>query len=181
MVQKKRKNKINSLILRYLQISSLKFMFMKKVIIICCLLSLMGCKTKNVNGKTIEKPIPAAEMTKVEETEESKAYELGKRILTTCNTSKFKPFTTSEATDKVIANSTLENINKICVKYSLKYGLFKDLEFVEMVHNKTDNTNIYRFKAHFEYDKANKELRVTMNSESKASAISTKDWKDEFE
>jgi len=154
---------------------------MKKVIMICCLFTLIGCKTKIVNGKTVEKPTPPAELTKTEETQENKAYGLGKRILTTCNTTKFTPFTTEEATDKVIANSTLENINKICVKYSLKYGLFKDLEFVEMVHNQTDNANVYRFKAHFEYDKANKELRVTMNSENKASAISTKDWKDEFE
>lgn len=154
---------------------------MKKVIILCCLLVLMGCKTKKTASKTAEKPVSAAQMNKVEETQEKKAYELGKRILMTCNTSKFKPFTTNEATDKVIANSTLENINKICVKYSLKYGLFKDLEFVEMIHNKSDNSNIYRFKPQFEYEKANKELRVTMNSENKASAISTKDWKDEFE
>ena len=154
---------------------------MKKVIILCCLLALMGCKTKNVHLKPTEKVIPPDEMSKVEETQEKKAYGIGKRILMTCNNSKFTPFTTKEATDKVIANSTIENINKICAKYNLKYGLFKDLAFVEMIHDKAENTNVYRFKALFEYEKANKELRVTMNSENKASAISTKDWKDEFE
>ncbi|HEU4791890.1 MAG TPA: hypothetical protein VFS71_19555 [Flavobacterium sp.] len=154
---------------------------MKKLIITCCLLLFIGCKTKNVNGKKIGKSVDLTEMSTVDEAQKSKAYELGKRVLMTCNTSKFTPFTKSEATDKVIVKSTPENIKKICVKYSLKYGLFKDLEFVEMVPNKTDNTNIFRFKALFEYAKANKELRVTMNSENKASAISTKDWKDEFE
>jgi hypothetical protein len=154
---------------------------MKKLIIIYCLLSLIACKTKNVNGKKIGKSVDPTEMSTVDEALKSKAYELGKRILTTCNTSKFKPFTQSEATAKVIAKSTPENIKKICVKYNLKYGLFKDLEFVEMVPNKTDNTKIYRFKALFEYAKANKELRVTMNSENKASAITTKDWLDTFE
>jgi hypothetical protein len=154
---------------------------MKKVIIIWCLLSLMGCKSKNGNAKPTEKNNVSIELSAVDEAQKNKAYELGKRILMTCNTSKFKPFTSSEATDKVIANSTLKNINKICVKYNLKYGLFKDLEFVEMVPNKTDNTKIYRFKALFEYAKANKELRVTMNSENKASAITTKDWLDTFE
>jgi len=145
------------------------------------LLSVIGCKTKTVNGKKIGKAVAPTEMSPVDEVQKNKATELGKRILMTCNTSKFTPFTKSEATDKVIANSTLKNINKICVKYTLKYGNFKDLEFVEMVPNKTDNTSIYRFKALFEYPKANKELRVTMNSENKASAISTKDWKEEFE
>jgi hypothetical protein len=127
------------------------------------------------------KSVLPTEINTTDETQKNKAYELGKRILMTCNNVKFKPFTQSEATDKVIAKSTPENIKQICVKYNLKYGLFKDLEFVEMIPNKTDNTNIFRFKALFEYAKANKELRVTMNSENKASAITTKDWKDEFE
>jgi hypothetical protein len=154
---------------------------MKPLIIIGCLFALMGCKTKNINTKPTGKDNVAIEMNTVDEAQKNKAYELGKRILMTCNTSKFKPFTSSEATDKVIANSTLKNINKICVKYNLKYGLFKDLQFVEMVPNKVDQTNVFRFKALFEYAKANKELRVTMNSDNKASAITTKDWKDVFE
>ena len=141
---------------------------------------LFGCKTKNVNGKIIGKSIEASEMNSVDEAQKNKAYELGKRILMTCNTSKFSGFTTDEATKKLIANSTEKKVKEIGAKYSLKYGKFKDLEFVEMIPNKTDNTNIYRFKALFDYAKANKELRVTMNSENKASSIVTKDWKDDF-
>ena len=154
---------------------------MKKVIIVSCLLILFGCKTKNVNGKQIGKSVEPTEMNSEEAAQKNKAYELGKRVLMTCNTSKFKPFTKSEATDKVIANSTEKKVKEIGAKYSLKYGNFKDLDFIEMVPNKTDNTNIYRFKALFDYAKANKELRVTMNSENKISAITTKDWKDEFQ
>lgn len=154
---------------------------MKKYIIISCLLVFFGCKTKKVDGKIIGKGVHNIEMNTVEEVQKNKAYELGKRILMTCNTSKFTPFTKSEATDKVIANSSVKKVKEIGAKYSLKYGAFKDLEFIEMVPNKTDNTNIYRFKALFDYAKANKEMRVTMNSENKASAITTKDWKDEYE
>lgn len=166
-----------SLPLSYIEIHDI----MKKVILICCLLLIIGCKTKTVNGKKIGKSVDPTEMSTVDEVQKNKAYELGKRILMTCNTSKFTPFTENEATNKVIANSTVKKVKEIGAKYSLKYGAFKDLEFVEMVPNKTDNTNIYRFKALFDYAKANKELRVTMNSENKASAITTKDWKDEFE
>lgn len=153
---------------------------MKKCIIISCLLLIIGCKTKQINGKLIEKGVDATELNADETAQKDKAYELGKRLLMTCNTSKFKPFTKSEATDKVIANSSEKNVKAIGIRYGLKYGNFKDLEFVEMVGNKTDATNVYRFKAHFDYAKANKELRVTMNSENKISAITTKDWVDEF-
>jgi hypothetical protein len=154
---------------------------MKKLIITICILTLFGCKTKNVNGKLIGKSVDTTQLSAEQESQKSKAYELGKRLLMTCNTSKFKPFTKSEATDKVIANSTEKKVKEIGAKYSLKYGNFKDLEFVEMVPNKTDNTNIFRFKALFDYAKANKELRVTMNLENKVSGITTKDWKDEYQ
>ncbi|WP_348823019.1 hypothetical protein [Flavobacterium aestuarii] len=154
---------------------------MKKLIVISCMLLVFGCKTKNVNGKIIGKSVAASEMNASNEVQKNKAYELGKRLMMTCNTSKFTPFAKSEATDKVIANSTVKKVKEIGAKYSLKYGHFKDLEFIEMVPNKTDNTNIYRFKALFDYAKANKELRVTMNLENKISAITTKDWKDEYQ
>lgn len=154
---------------------------MKKTIIICCILFFTNCKTKIVNGKIMGKKVAPTEINPIEEAQKNKAYELGKRVLMTCNNIKFKPFTQSEATNKVIAKSTPKNIERICVKYNLKYGLFKDLEFVEMIPNKTDTTNIYRFKALFEYAEANKEMRVIMNSENKASAIMTKDWKDVYE
>jgi hypothetical protein len=35
-------------------------------------------------------------VAKVDANQKTKAYELGKRILMTCNTSKFKPFNQSE-------------------------------------------------------------------------------------
>lgn len=142
---------------------------------------IFGCKTKTVNGKVIGKSVDAAELTPVDEAQKNKAYELGKRILMTCNTSNFKGFTTEEATKTLIANSTEKKVKEIGAKYSLKYGAFKGLEFVEMIPNKTDATTIYRFKAHFNYAKANKEMQVTMNSENKASKIITKDWKDEYQ
>ena len=154
---------------------------MKKIILLSCLLIICSCKTKTVNGKVIGKSVEASELKPVDEAQKNKAYDLGKRLLLTCNTSKFKPFTKDEATDKVIANSTEKKVKEIGAKYSLKYGHFKDLEFVEMVPNKTDNTNIYRFKALFDYAKANKELRITMNTENKISKITTLDWKDEFQ
>jgi hypothetical protein len=154
---------------------------MKKYVIISCLFVILGCKTKNINGKVIGQTVKATELSTIDEAQKNKAYDLGKRILLTCNTNKFKPFTTDEATKKLIANSTEKKVIEIGAKYSLKYGNFKDLEFIEMIPNKTDGTNIYRFKAFFDYAQAIKEMRVTMNSENKASAITTREWKDEYQ
>lgn len=154
---------------------------MKKVILIWCLFSLMGCKTKTVIANPEGGNSAKMELNAVEDAQKNKAYELGKRVLMTCNTSKFKPFTTSEATAKVIANTTLAKLNKTCLAFRQKYGAFKDLRFMEMIRNKTDKTNAYRFKAEFENKTANKELRVTMNEENRATAIVSKDWVDLFE
>jgi hypothetical protein len=51
--------------------------------------------------------------SKVDANLTTKAYDLGKRILMTCNTSKFKPFNESEATQSVIENITEENLSKL--------------------------------------------------------------------
>jgi hypothetical protein len=151
---------------------------MKKVILILCLFLLMGCKTKKAIAKPTGENIG---LNAIDEAQKNKAYELGKRVLITCITHKFTPFTASEATDKVIANTTLARLKKTCVKFTQKYGAFKDLRFIERIPNQTDKTNVYRFKADFENKTANKELRVTMNQENKVTAITSKDWTDAFE
>jgi hypothetical protein len=66
---------------------------------------------------------------------------LGKRVLMTCNTSKFKPFNTTEATSSVIQNTTEERLTKP-VRFRQYYGTFKDLELVEVYKNNYDKTTI---------------------------------------
>lgn len=152
-----------------------------KILVILSLLAMAGCKSKK---STVAKP----EVKKVEivtsdainQAQKTKAYDLGKRILMTCNTSKFKPFNTSEATSSVIKNTTQERLTQTCLKFRLKYGDFKEIQLVEVLHDKKSNSNIYRYKALYEKKIANKELRVTMNEEDKVSAIKSLDWADKF-
>lgn len=152
-----------------------------KILVILSLLAMAGCKSKK---STVAKP----EVKKVEivtsdainQAQKTKAYDLGKRILMTCNTSKFKPFNTSEATPSVIKNTTQERLTQTCLKFRLKYGDFKEIQLVEVLHDKKSNSNIYRYKALYEKKIANKELRVTMNEEDKVSAIKSLDWADKF-
>ena len=155
---------------------------MKKLIIVLTILLLVGCKSK----KVVTEPEP--EVAKIEklglaeisETQKSKAYELGKRVLMTCNTSKFKPFTSSEATPSVIKNTTVERLSKICNRFRQYYGTFIDLQLVEAYRNNFENTTVFRYKALYSKKVANKELRVTMNAENKVSSIKSLDWVNSF-
>ncbi|MCW2118529.1 hypothetical protein [Flavobacterium sp. 7A] len=176
---------------------------MKRLIILLCLTLFISCKSKKVVttqipiDKTINETEEVAQDTLVEDekdkvefvklypaavnsSQKRKAYELGKRILMTCNTSKFKPYTTSEATTSVINNITIEKLSSICNRYRKFYGTFNDIELVEVLKNPKTKISVYRYKALYSKKVANKELRVTMNAANKVSSIQTMDWKNDF-
>ena len=156
---------------------------MKKIILILGVILFISCKSKNVvsASKPAEVKIAKLMLSEVSEPQKDKAYELGKRVLMTCNTSKFKPFNESEATPSVIQNTTEERLTKTCTKFRQYYGTFKDLQLVEIYKNNIDKTIIFRYKALYTKKVANKELRVSMNEENKVSAIKSLDWVDTFQ
>lgn len=158
---------------------------MKRIIVVLSILLLVGCKSKKV---VTEPPVVKVEEVKlaklmvadVAEVQKNKAYELGKRVLMTCNTSKFKPFNESEATASVIKNTTEERLTKTCTRFRQYYGTFKDLQLVEVYRNNVEKALIFRYKALYTKKVANKELRVTMNDENKVSSIKSLDWVDTY-
>lgn len=156
---------------------------MKKIFLILSIVLIAGCKSKNaVTTPEIEEvKIVKLMLSDVNESQKDKAYELGKRVLMTCNTSKFKPFNESEATASVIKNTTEERLTKTCTKFRQYYGTFKDLQLIEVLKNNTDQTIIFRYKALYTKKVANKELRVSMNQENKVSSIKSLDWVDSFQ
>ena len=156
---------------------------MKKLSPLLILLFLFSCKSKTAvsipDDPSPEKvEIIKLPVSEVSEAKKTKAYELGKRVLMTCNTSKFKPFNESEATPSVIKNTTLERLTKTCTKFRQFYGTFKDLNLIEIYKDPATATTIFRFKALYTKKIANKELRVFMNEEEKVSAIKSMDWMD---
>lgn len=155
---------------------------MKKLILVLSILLLIGCKSKKVvnTPEPMEVKIVKLSLAAVDENQKNKAYELGKRVLMTCNTSKFKPFNESEATESVIKNTTEEKLTKTCTKFRQYYGTFKDLQLVEVYKNIYDKTTVFRYKALYTKKVANKELRVSMNVENKVSSIKSLDWVDYF-
>jgi len=156
---------------------------MKKLIITLIVLLLIGCKSKNISSSTNKSELRKTEKiatADISNLQKTKAYELGKRVLMTCNTSKFKPFTTEEATASVISNTTEARLSKTCARFRQYYGSFIDLELIEAYRNNTDQSTVFRYKASYSKKVANKELRVIMNSENKVSSIKSLDWIDAF-
>ena len=154
---------------------------MKKIALILSLVLIFGCKSKSVIQEPAKPKIVKISLSDVDDSQKSKAYELGKRILMTCNTSKFKPFNSTEATPSVIKNMTQERLTKTCLKFRLRYGDFNDLQLVEVFKDNNDNTTLYRYKALYEKKIANKELRVSLNKQNQISAVKSLDWIDTFQ
>lgn len=157
---------------------------MKKLIVILSIFLLIGCKSKNVVTAPVEPEVVKVErlgLSEISESQKNKAYDLGKRVLMTCNTSKFKPFTLNDATPTVIKNTTVERLSKTCNRFRQYYGTFIDLQLVEVYKNNFDKSTVFRYKAMYSKKVANKELRVTMNSENKVSSIKSLDWINSFQ
>jgi hypothetical protein len=152
---------------------------MKKAGLIICLLLLIGCKSKNVSRDTESLKIKKIATTEINANQQRKAYELGKRVLATCNTSKFKPFNETEVTKSVMENTTEERLTKTCQRFRQYYGSFIDLKLDGVYKSK--NEVIYRFHALYTKKVANKELRVFVDENNLVSAIKSMDWDQSFD
>lgn len=158
---------------------------MRKVLVfVCLLLVVASCKTRKKSATDVTGTPKTKERIALENADpvqKKRAYDFGKRVLNTCNTSRFKPFTSNEATAEVIQNTTEARLTKTCHAFRLKYGTFKDLTLVEIIPNKKEKTNLYRYRAHYSKKVANKELRVTMTEDNKLAALKSVDWQDDYQ
>ena len=142
---------------------------------------LFSCKSKKP-GKSTTSTIKVAEknviLIKPEEAEaikKDRAYDIGKRLLESCNTSKFKAFGVSEATDKVRQNASREKISAICKKINQRNGRFNGINLIDITLNKKTKEQVFRYAIDYEKKLYKRELFVTVNAENRVSAISTKE------
>jgi hypothetical protein len=142
-------------------------------------LLLIGCKSKTITRDTEDLKVKKVSSAEINANQQKKAYELGKRVLETCNTSKFKPFNETEVTPSVMENTTEERLTKTCTRFRQYYGSFIDLK-LDGVY-KTKQEVIYRYHALYSKKVANKELRVFVNEENLISAIKSMDWDEKFD
>ncbi|MGL2967052.1 hypothetical protein [Flavobacterium sp. XGLA_31] len=140
------------------------------VVLLCSLLLLISCKSKSPESSVI-----TVKPDEVEAIKKDRAYELGKRLLEACNTSRFKAFSANEATDKVRQNATRDKISSVCKKINQRNGRFLGLTLLEVTHNKATDDYIFRYAIAYEKKLFKRELFVTVNHENKVSAIATKE------
>ncbi|MFW0735887.1 hypothetical protein [Flavobacterium sp. T12S277] len=152
---------------------------MKKAGLIICLLLLIGCKSKTINRDTEDLKIKRVTTAEINSNQQKKAYELGKRVLETCNSSKFKPFNETEVTKSVMENTTEERLTKTCQRFRQYYGSFIDLKLDGVYRTKQEV--IYRYHALYSKKVANKELRIFVNEDNLISAIKSMDWDEKFD
>ena len=151
---------------------------MRTFILLCGLLLIVSCKSKHDTVDTTKKIDKKVTIVKVEEIDLAKkdrAYELGKRLLEACNTSRFKTFSSSEATDKVRKNASKDKISITCKKINQRYGRYNGLTLIDVTHNNATDEYIFRYSIDYEKKYFKKELKVTINNENKVSAISTQE------
>lgn len=136
------------------------------------MLFLFSCKSKKAENTAV-----LVESSKVEAVKKNRAFDLGSRLLESCNTSRFKPFSKEEATDKVIQNATPEKISATCLKIRQRNGKFNFIKLIDITYLKLTDEYVFRYKIDYEKKYFMRELSVTVDKNDKVSAISTKEVK----
>lgn len=145
---------------------------MKIKSIVILLLIIVSCKSKKPEDTSV-----IIESSNVEAIKKNRAYDLGTRLLEACNTSRFKPFTKEEATDKVIENATPDKVSATCLKIRQRNGKFNFIKLLDITYVKASKEYIFRYDINYEKKYFKRELRITINSDNKVCAISTKEVK----
>ena len=147
---------------------------MQKIFYVLCLGLLFSCKSKSP-AKLPENVLVTVQLDKVDVLKKGRAFEIGKRLLESCNTSRFKAFSSAEATDKVRLNASQEKISATCKKINQRNGKFLGLNLINVSRNKKTNDYFFNYSIDYEKKLFKRELNVTINSENKVSAITTKE------
>ena len=152
---------------------------MQKYILLLLLIVMASCKSKSPNSGSETKEAYSRyvkmDFKEVNSAMKNRAYDLGKRLLETCNTSKFKSFSRDEATESVIKNATVEKISKTCQKIILRNGKFIDLQLSEVIHDVETDNYMFKYKIQYEKKYFERELNVKINKDGKVAAMSTKE------
>lgn len=150
---------------------------MKKILLLLFVLSLLSCKSKKTKATEApnEKTMMILMPSEIDAVKKKRAYDLGKRLLETCNTSRYIAYNSSEATEKVRQNATKEKISNICKKMNQRNGRFLGINLIDVMRNKKTEDITFRYAIDYEKKLYKRELNVTINSENKVSAIATKE------
>lgn len=157
---------------------------MKKLVLFSLILFFISCKSvkkTTLPKEKIKANFEKIELSSVPSMQKKRSYELGKRMLMTCNTSTFKPFTTEEATPEVIQKITQDKISMTCHQVLRGFGQFIDMKLKEVRYNEDTKITLFRYQCEYEKKYRIKELQVYINQENKITSITSTDWKDDYQ
>ncbi len=127
------------------------------------------------NAKKVSERYELVAPDSVDVVKKTSSYTLGKRLLTVCNNYKFKKFTTKEATESVIKNTNLAKMTLICQKINQRNGKFIDLKLIDVIRDTQSEDQVFRYNINYQKKFFKRELKITINSEGKISAVSTRE------
>ena len=155
---------------------------MKKIVSLTLIVFVLSCKSKLPNttnnlptNKIESTKYTSLDFSKVPTFKINKTYELGKRLMETCNTSRFKNFNTTEATENVIKNVNIEKISKTCQKINSRNGRFIDLDLIEIVQDNETGNLLFKYNIKYEKKYYQRELKMVLNTDNKIASIATKE------
>ena len=157
---------------------------MKKIVFYSLIVLFISCKSakKTILPKEkIKANFEKIDLISASSIQKNRTYELGKRMLLTCNTSTFKPFTTVEATPEVIQKITQDKISMTCHQVLRGFGKFIDMKLKEVRYNEDTKITLFRYQCEYEKKYRIKELQVYINQENKITSITSTDWKDDYQ
>jgi hypothetical protein len=120
---------------------------MKKILLLLCVRSLLSGKSK----KTIATEVPQEKSmvnlipSEINASNKKRAYDLGKGLLETSNTSRLIAYNSSEATEKVKQNATNEKISTICKKMNQHNGRFLGINLIDVIRNNKTEDITFRY------------------------------------
>jgi hypothetical protein len=134
------------------------------------LLVTAGCKT-TYRRRPLDQIAP---------TEKQRVYNFGKRNFESCITRQFIQISKKEATD-YLASLKLEEMQHMCDWLDKQNGKFIDMQLIEVIDETYKrNCLVYRYKANFERNEVQNEIRIWVNRDGKFSGLIIRPWKDEY-
>lgn len=116
----------------------------------------------------------------ISESEKQKVYNFGKRIIETCKTRQFIQLSQREVT-KSLSELSLAEMQHACDILDKRNGKFIDMKLIEVIDDTFNSgSKIYRYKANFERNDFENEVRIWLNIDGKFAGIIWKEWKVEY-
>lgn len=141
-----------------------------RVFFLSFLLILVSCKVT----------YPTIDLDSISDIEKKKVYDFGKRIVETCKTRQFVQLSQKEVT-KNLLDLSLPEMQHFCDVIDKRNGKFMDMKLIEVIDDTFKGScKIFRYKANFERNEFQNEIRIWLKNDGKIAGIICREWNDNY-